>query len=55
MDGVGEAAKDFILFVANIIGRGLRHSCTSGDVMAFRQGCVSRAHSVVRLAVGRRK
>ena len=54
--GLGrESCKGLCTICGQIIGHGLRHPCTSGDVMAVRQGRVSKAHSVVRLAVGRRK
>ena len=50
-----ESCKGLCTICGQIRGRGLCHPCTSGDVMAVRQGRVFRARSMVRLAVGRRK
>ena len=49
------SCKGLCTICGQIVGRGLCHPCTSGDVMAVRQGHVSRARSMVRLAVGGRK
>ena len=49
------SCKGLCTIFGQVIGRGLHHPCTSGDVMAVRQGCVSRACSVLRLVAGRMK